>query len=308
MRTDIEFHGDNGTTLRGFLYLPQGAAGPHPVVVMSHGFSGVKELLVPFAERFASAGLAVLLYDHRNTGTSDGEPRQDIDPVAQIRDMRHAITWCQLQDELDGRRVGIWGSSYSGGHVLAVAAMDRRVGCVVSQVPLVKGIDNLQRVLPNGSYHAFLAFLDAARTREFTDGSVDTMPVTSADQDTPSAFPGERTWFYLTGEARAEAAATWRNSVTVRSVDHILGYDVSAFVPHISPTPLLMLVASVDVSTPADLALAVYNTALEPKAIVVLPDDHYSPYMEDFEQASDAATAWLTRHLLAPVAPPLAVR
>jgi uncharacterized protein len=304
VRSDVEFDAA-GTTLRGYLYVPDEGETPFPVVVMCHGFSGVKELLIPFAERFVAAGLAVLLYDHRNTGTSDGLPRQDIDPVAQIRDMRHAITWCQLQGQLDADRIGIWGTSYSGGHVLAVAASDRRVKCVVSQVPLVKGIDNLQRALPNEAYPAFLAQLDAARVAEYQGGAPATMPVSSADPATPSAFPGARTWFYLTGQARSEAAATWRNEVTVRSIDHILGYDVSPFVPHISPTPLLLLVASVDISTPADLALSTYLTALEPKKVVVLPDDHYSPYMEDFEQASTAATEWLGEHLLKPVSKPL---
>ena len=142
MRTDVEFDAA-GTTLRGWLYVPDGATGPVPTIVMSHGFSAVKEMyLDSFAEVFHGAGLNVLVFDNRNFGASDGEPRLEIDPWAQIRDYRHAITYAGTVPEVDAARIGIWGSSYSGGHVLVVAAIDRRVKAVVSQVPLVSGHDN----------------------------------------------------------------------------------------------------------------------------------------------------------------------
>ena len=88
MRQDIEFDAE-GTTLRGWLYVPDEATGPAPTIVMCHGFSAVKEMyLDALAEVFAEAGLAALVYDNRNLGASDGEPRQEIDPWAQVRDYR----------------------------------------------------------------------------------------------------------------------------------------------------------------------------------------------------------------------------
>src|SRR6266487_783713 len=127
MRQDIVFDAE-GVTLRGWLYLPDAAAGPVPTVVMAHGFSAVKEMyLDSFAEVFAAGGLGALVFDNRNFGASDGEPRQEIDPWAQLRDYRHAITYARTRPEVDRERIGIWGSSYSGGHVLVVAAIDRRV-------------------------------------------------------------------------------------------------------------------------------------------------------------------------------------
>src|SRR2546425_5918346 len=136
-RTDVEFNAE-GTILRRWLYLPDGAADRVPGVVMAHGLSAVKEMyLDAFAEVFAAAGLAVLVFDNRNFGASDGEPRQEIDPWVQVRDYRHAITYAGTLPEVDAARIGIWGSSYSGGHVLVVAAIDRRVKAVVSQVPLI---------------------------------------------------------------------------------------------------------------------------------------------------------------------------
>ena len=70
-----------------------------------------------------------------------------MDPWAQVRDYRHAITWAQTRSEVDPDRIGVWGTSYSGGHVLVVGAIDRRVKCVVSQVPLVSGYRNIQRLV-----------------------------------------------------------------------------------------------------------------------------------------------------------------
>src|SRR5207245_7260751 len=101
-------------------------------VVMAHGFSAVKEMYLDrYAEAFAAAGLAALVFDNRNFGASGGEPRQEIDPWQQVRDYRHAITWMSRQPRVDRARIGVWGSSYSGGHALLVGAVDRRVKCVV---------------------------------------------------------------------------------------------------------------------------------------------------------------------------------
>ena len=147
MRRDIEFSSE-GLKLRGWLYKPSKGKGPFPTVVMAHGFSGVKEMaLDKYAEVFCKAGLAVLVYDNRCLGDSDGTPRHDIDPVMQCRDYRCAITFAQSQPEVDPKRVGIWGTSYTGGAVLGVAAYDKRVKAVVSQVPFVHGWKNIQQFL-----------------------------------------------------------------------------------------------------------------------------------------------------------------
>src|SRR6266550_7275994 len=147
MRQDIEFNAE-GTTLRGWLFTPDAGHRPFPTIVMAHGFSAVKEMyLDSFAEFFANAGLGALVFDNRTFGASDGEPRQEIDPWAQVRDYRHAITYARTLPEVDRERVGVWGSSYSGGHVLVVGAIDRRVGCVVSQVPLISGWQLMRRLI-----------------------------------------------------------------------------------------------------------------------------------------------------------------
>lgn len=101
MRREIEFNAE-GTILRGWLYLPENPAGRAPAVVMAHGFTAVKEMyLDTYAEVFAAAGLGALVFDHRNFGASAREPRGEIDPWAQIRDYRHAISFARTLPEID---------------------------------------------------------------------------------------------------------------------------------------------------------------------------------------------------------------
>src|SRR5579883_2393041 len=206
MRQDIEFNAE-GTTLRGWLYLPDAGQRPFPTIVMAHGFSAVKEMyLDSYAEAFAKAGLAALVFDNRNFGASDGEPRQEIDPWAQVRDYRHAITYARTRPEVDRERIGIWGSSYSGGHVLVVGAIDRRVKCVVSQVPLVSGYRNLLRLVRADQVAALREQLDADREARFRGEPPVMIPVVSADPAGPAALPtpDSYTWFTETARERAQ--------------------------------------------------------------------------------------------------------
>ena len=117
--TDIAFDAE-GSTLRGWLYRPQPHRSAAPVVVMAHGYNCLKEFYLDrYAAAIASAGHVVLAYDHRYFGDSDGEPRQELDPWVQVRDYRHAITFAQTLEGVDRDRVGVWGTSYAGGHVRA---------------------------------------------------------------------------------------------------------------------------------------------------------------------------------------------
>src|SRR6266850_4975016 len=92
-KADIEFSGDHNIKLRGWLYRHEAPTTPAPAIVMTHGWSCLKEFyLDKYAELFAEHGFFVLVYDQRNFGESEGEPRQEIDPWQQIRDYRDAIT------------------------------------------------------------------------------------------------------------------------------------------------------------------------------------------------------------------------
>ncbi len=296
MRKDIEFKTEDGVTLRGWHTVPDGRHGRRPTIVMAHGFAAVKEMYLDrFAEAFAQAGLASLVFDNRNFGASDGEPRQEIDPWRQVRDYRDAITYAETLDETDPERIGIWGSSYSGGHVLVVGAIDRRVKCVVGQVPLASGHDNARRLI-RADFLAGLHGMFAEDRRARMAGHPPAMIPVVAEGSSPSALPTPDSWAWFTETGRTRAPA-WKNEVTLRSVEMFTEYEPGGYARFISPTPLLMIVALGDVLTVADLALAVYERALEPKRLVTLPGGHFDAYVKDFDAASKPAVAWFTQHL-----------
>ncbi|HEV8165945.1 MAG TPA: alpha/beta hydrolase [Actinomycetota bacterium] len=296
MRQDIEFDAE-GVTLRGWLYLPDGAAGPVPTIVMAHGFSAVKEMyLDSFAEAFAAGGLGALVFDNRNFGASDGEPRQEIDPWQQVRDYRHAITYAQTRPEVDADRIGVWGSSYSGGHALVLGAIDKRIKCVAGQVPLVSGFRNIQRLVRQDFLAANRAAFDQDRAARYRGEPPAMVPVVDPDPMAVSALPTPDSWewFSETGKSRASA---WKNEVTLRTVEMLMEYEPSVYLERISPTPLLMVVAAGDHLTPTDLAVEAFQRAREPKKLVLLPGGHFDAYVKDFAAASGAARDWFLEHL-----------
>ena len=299
MRQDIEFDAE-GVTLRGWLYLPDGAGGPVPTVVMAHGFSAVKEMyLDSFAEAFAAGGLGALVFDNRNFGASDGEPRQEIDPWAQVRDYRHAITWAQTRPEVDADRIGVWGSSYSGGHVLVLGAIDKRIKCVAAQVPLVTGMRNIQRLVRQDFLAPNRAAMEQDRAARYRGEPPAMVPVVDPDPLAVSALPTPDSWewFSETGKRRA---TTWSNEVTLRSVEMLMEYEPSAYLERISPTPLLMVVAAGDHLTPADLALEAYQRARSRRSWCCCPAGTSTPTSRPFDAASGAARDWFLQHLGSP--------
>ena len=265
---------------------------------MAHGFSAVKEMYLDrFAEAFAAAGLGALVFDNRNFGASDGEPRQEIDPWEQVRDYRHAITYATTRPEVDADRIGIWGSSYSGGHVLVVGAIDRRVKCVVGQVPLISGHRNARRIVRADFIAPVGAMFDEDRAKRYAGEPPAMIPVVDADPMAPSALPtpDSYTWFTETGATRAPS---WRNEVTLRSVEMFWEYEPGAHVQYVSPTPLLIVVAAGDHLTVCDLAIEAFEQAREPKRLVILPGGHFDAYVAGFDGAAGAATDWFSEHLL----------
>lgn len=120
-----------------------------------------------------------------------------------------------------------------------------------------------------------------------------------ADPQAAVAFPGLHTYEYFHHYADQGRSPSWRNEVTVRSIDQALAYDVTPYVERIAPTPLLMIVTERDTTTPTDLALNAFALAREPKRLVVVPGHHYTVYLEHFATSSRAATDWLAEHLSA---------
>ncbi len=298
MGKDIEFQASDGTILRGWQYLPSGLPGKHPTIVMAHGFSAVKEMyLDKFAEAFAQAGLASIVFDNRNFGASDGMPRQEIDPWMQIRDYSDAITFAGALPETDAERIGVWGSSYSGGHVLVVAAIDRRVKCVVSQVPIISGSQGFRRLVRADFLAGLFARCAEDRGNRAAGKPPAMIPVVAENPLAVSALPTADSYKWFS-ETHKSCAPAWRNEVTLRTIEYGFGYEPGAYIGDISPTPLLMIVAVKDHLVVSDLGIKAYEQAYEPKKLVLLPGGHFDAYVEAFDQACQPACKWFTAHLL----------
>jgi cephalosporin-C deacetylase-like acetyl esterase len=299
---DVAFETHGGVTLRGVLHLPS-AAEAVPGVVMAHGFSAVKEMgLTPYAESFRAAGMAVLVHDHRNFGASDGTPRQEINPWAQARDYRSALTWMGDRPEVDSDRLGLWGSSFSGGEVIVVGACDDRVGAVVANVPFA-GLAAADDDDPgNARFEALrAAFLDDSG-HGLADGPGEVMgpmPVVTEGGGGEVGFLGEpesAAWFL---EAGGGPGSSWRNEVTLANAFGTdPAFDPGVCVAHVAPTPLLIVAATEDRVAPVEIARAAYARAGEPKRLEMIEGNHYAPYSGlGSAQAVAAARAFLVEAL-----------
>lgn len=292
MIEDIAFPADDGLTLRGWLRTP-GGEGPHPLVVMTHGAGGHKEWMLPsLAETFASSGIASLGYDHRNFGASDSTTRWEIDPPLQVRDYRAAITYASTLSVIDPDRIGIWGTSLSGGLVLVVAAIDRRVKAVVSQVPFVSGYQASIRQYTRDSLHDMRQRWDADRLARFHGKAPETVPQAVDDPEDAVAGRSANRIAFFRGLSEEERKP-WANKLTLRSLEQMTDFETGSYLPRISPTPLLMIVSQRE----ADIALPFYEAAYQPKDVLVFEGDHYDPYMSKREVVMRAATDWFLRWL-----------
>jgi uncharacterized protein len=300
MRRDIKFLTSDGLQLAGWFYQPnEPFPRPFPTIVMAHGFTAVKEqYLDSYGEAFAEAGFGVLVFDNRNFGDSEGAPRGEVDPILQIRDYRDAITFAQSLDNVDTDRIGIWGSSYSGGHVLQVAAFDRRVKCVVAQVPDISGSFDLRLAVRPDLLPGLFAAFEEDRQRRYNGESATMVEVVNEDPKSDCALPGQDSYDFFVGSQK-ERAPNWRNEVTLKSIEMLNEYEPGAVINRISPTPLLMIVAKRDALTVTDLALEAYERALQPKGLVLLEGGHFDPYVRFFKESSNAAVAWFKQHLTA---------
>ena len=299
MRRDVEFRVEDGTVLRGYFHAPDHGLGP--VIVMAHGFSGVKEQIDHYATLFATGGFAVLVYDHRGFGTSTGTPRLEVDPFHQLADWRDAISFAVAQPEVDpGIRVGVWGSSFAGGLAMVLAANDGRVGCVVAQIPNVSGHRNGSQMFSSAQRAELEELFADDRRSRLGGGEPARISVFATMPGQPCALPPAVSPRYV--DAITALTPTWVNEVTLRSVENMLAFEPAGWVPYVSPTPLLMIVGANDGVTFPDLQQEVFRTASEPKRLVVHSGGHFDTYSEHFEQTGHAALQWFTEHLGAPLA------
>ncbi len=216
--SEVSFE-SGGEVCRAWHFLPQNQNmekyNRAPCIVMGHGFGATRDCgLVPYARRFAAEGMHVVIFDYRHFGASDGEPRQLISIQKQLQDWTAATEFSREIQGVDPSRVALWGSSFSGGHVVWTAYFDRRVAGVISQCPALDGVSILKAYLRYAGIMPGLRLLSAAindKVRGLLKRQPKMLPIiglpgslaimTSAD-----AEPGYR----------AIAPADWRNETPAR--------------------------------------------------------------------------------------------
>jgi len=295
---NITFKADDGTALRGWHFPPRSSvSGNAPIIVLHHGFSGVKEFYLDnYASLFAHAGLGVLVYDPRGFGDSDGRVRNEIDPFQQIADFRDAITFAMTLPRADSKRIGAWGSSYGGGVAIQATAIDSRIQCVVAQIPFLSG-GAVWSHMPPEVRDQLARLFSAERSERAAGKSPMTMPVVSQDPTkTPCVLPTKEAWEWCTEAGKR--APKWRNEVTVRSFEMVSSFEPAAYIDRIAPRPFMMIGAVHDDLIPIGIAQQVFDRAQGPKEFVKLACGHFGAYQnEPFTQSASAARDWFVKHL-----------
>jgi uncharacterized protein len=293
-----------GDTLRGTLFRPESAEGRVPTVVMAGGWCYVKEIVLPHIARIVrGAGVQVLAFDYRGFGESDGSRRQHLDPWMQIEDYKNAITYAETRDDVDPDAIGAFGISYSGGHVLILAATDPRVKAVVSLVPVVDGYANMKRAHGEMRFRELEAEILADRRRRYS-GEGGTIPFsTTKPAEELSTWPFAHTYriFQEIKETEAPRHEHWS---TIESTELLLNFTVFPYVGGILQQAVMMIVAEGDNLTLWDLEIEAFNDVPSPtKELVILPKvSHMSIYSDraDANLAGQQTMRWFGQHLARP--------
>ena len=262
-----------------------------PCVVLAAGFSQTRrDGYSRFAERFADAGFAALIFDFRHLGDSEGEPRQLIDFTRQRADLAAAIAFARTLDGVDPDRVALWGFSFGGGHAVDAAARDDRLAAAIAMCPLVDGLAfaragdlrNTMRLM--GA--AGRAVLERRPIRLPLFGPTGALVVFTQ----PEAAPGF--------EAVRDAGSQWRNEVLV-----LPSQPAARIRPvraaHRVGCPLLLGLGTNDTMVPAR---PIERTARRAPRSELLryPGGHFDSFLDHFEEVVTEHIRFLSRHLMPP--------
>ncbi len=273
-----------------------GEDGRRPCVVLGHGWGGtVDSGLLPFAERFAAAGIDALAFDYRHFGSSDGEPRQLLSIPRQLEDYAAAIAYARTLEGVDPDRIVVWGSSYAGGHVVPVAVTDGHVAAVISQVPAMDGAVALLNIARYAGPVQVLK-LTLVGLRDLAASLRGRPPVMLAQVGPPGSLGAMTTPDADTGY-RAIAGPRWRNDVAARIALRAGTYRPGLQADRL-PCPILIQIADRDTVAPVKAAQDAAWRATGRAEVRTYPIGHFEIYLgAPFEQAIADHLNFLRRHL-----------
>ena len=291
-REEVQFtSGDD--RISAWLYRPAGSAAA-PLLVMAHGLGAVRTMrLDAYAERFSAAGYACLVFDYRNFGDSDGQPRQVLDIDLQLADWAAAVAYARTLDGIDHDRIGLWGTSFAGGHVITTAARLPGIVAVIAQCPFTDGIASA-RTISNPLATARIAVrairdvVGARRGRSPVMIATGGRPGDIALMNTPDAYAG---YLRLVPEG-----VELRNEIAARIAMKVFTYRPGLLTPKIG-CPILFCVCEYDSLAPA--AATLRHAANAPRGEVkTYPEGHFAIYVDDaFERVVADQLAFLDKHV-----------
>ena len=290
-REDVWFN-SGSERISAWLYRPT-VNGDAPLLVMAHGLGAVRTMrLDAYAERFCAAGYACLVFDYRNFGDSEGEPRQLLDIGMQLQDWTVAVAYARTLAGIDYDRIGLWGTSFSGGHVIATAARLPGIAAVVSQCPFTDSIASLGAMSPLIS-----ARITALAVRDLIGARHGRPPAMVQTAGRPGEVALMHAPDAYSGYMRLVPSGTkLRNEVAARIGVTFITYRPGRLAAKI-PCPILFCVCETDSVAPAGPTLR--YAAMAPRGEVKLyPEGHFAIYVDDaFERVVADQLEFLNKNL-----------
>ncbi len=292
MKRAVSFYSE-GVRLVGDVYVPDGlpAGQRRAGIVLCHGYTGVKDLYLPDNARVLNgAGYVAMTFDYKGWGDSAG-PRSRLAPYSRVADAQAALTFLGAQPEVDPDRLGLYGTSYGGATVVWTAAVDPRVGCVVSVVGIGHGGRWMRSVRRPDEWHDLLERSRRDRVQRALSGE---SQVVAREE---ILLPDRQSAELAAAARRGNPAAVGR--LPLEYVDETLEFHPEWVVDRIAPRPVLFITTDDDRLVPPDESRALYARAGEPKRLVVLQGyGHYEVYAEPaFTRVMQATRAWYAEHL-----------
>lgn len=292
MRQETVHFFSEGCKLHGLLRLPDQGRGPWPTIVQGPGWLGLHDakLYERYHAAFTASGYAVLVFDYRGFGESEGEKGM-VMPMRQAEDIRNAITYVQTRAEVDANRIGLFGSGGTGGAVpIYVTAIDPRVKCVVSNYAFANGRDWLRSMRREYEWIEFQRRVETDRIRRVLKG---TSEMVDPRHDIMLVTPerGQTT-------VKKDVDARIPQTVPLRCAEAIMEFAPEDFVAAIAPRAVLFISTEGDAVTPEDQTFRLYEKAGQPKKLVLQKEtSHYKAYEQYFDVVTPQIVDWYNRYL-----------
>ncbi|MFC1591853.1 alpha/beta hydrolase [Thermodesulfobacteriota bacterium] len=290
MKRQIQFFSE-GCKIIGDLFLPDSLSNGKrlPAIILCHGFSGIREILLPpYAELFAQNGFAALIFDYRGFGDSEGE-RGRLIPAEQIVDIRNAITFMQTLNEVDSERIGLWGTSFGGANAVCTAAVDRRVSCLSVQITFGSGERMVAGGLDQAERQKLLGTLQKAWQRAVTKNKPLLLNMDQILTDPDSKAFYQKTVAELPKLKTRLPLLTIKESLEYKPEERISSLEI----------PVQIIGADQDIVCPVEESKILYEKANEPKALHILAGArHYDAYEgEHFTVSAGKALEWYRKYM-----------